>query len=161
MSDESAVQPINTVERAQADLNRAVARWARADGAGKGVQELLTAWSRYQTAVQAGFMATVKQDADDGEEDGTVAPESPPPAPKSPYFTGTPAPAGWAINTAHPRDPLAETARFPYDVATEARIANLLAVVNYPHPIPSGDLVRKAAVTRALAMLGLDTVPTT
>lgn len=126
---------------AQAELNRAVSRWTRQEPGDAANQALTLAWSSYQTAVQAGFMATVNLDGN----------ESPAPKP----------PAGWAINTTTTRNPLAETARFPYDVATEARIANLLAVVNYPHPIPSGDLVRKAAVARALAMLGLDTVPTT
>jgi hypothetical protein len=46
-------------------------------------------------------------------------------------------------------------------MARELRIANLLAVVNYPHPIPSGDLVRKEAARRALALLDLDQMPAT
>lgn len=125
------------LELAQAALNRAVAKWARGrtyhDGSDAEL-ELLQTHEEFQLAAGQAFNEAAKA---------------------NPQIIGivNPAPAGWAINTASypPR----------YDDATEARIANLLAVVSYPHPIPSGDLVRKAAVTQALEMLGLHMVPVT
>lgn len=130
------------LELAQAALNRAVTKWARerTEHEGNTVERiLLAAFKDFQLTAGQAFNEAAKS-------------ERAPKAADPKYFTGVPtAPAGWAVNTGGypPR----------YDAATELRIANLLAVVSYPHPIPSGDLVRKAAVTQALEMLGLDTVP--